>query len=256
MFGYSDKEVDFDSSLSIVDAKIDSSGYSLQLYVLYEGERAYASTSLGYQWMDHDVRRRIVYPSNNANIPATDSTALSSTDSKTLLATFGAGYQFRWGGLSAEPYVDIQYSDTRVDGFTERSFSNVGEPGPDAFALAVGRQDIDSLDTSIGLRFQYVFTPTFGVLVPYLRGAYHLESRDDARVISTRYAGASDLLGTVPGSDFALSTDRPDDDYYTVAAGFSVVLPNGLQGFLQYLEVLDLDFYNQSVVSAGVRFEF
>src|SRR5688572_21909468 len=257
LVGYTEQSVDFNSSLSIVDGEIESDGYSGQVYLMLEGDQAYLSASLGYQAMSYDIRRRIVYPSFNANVESTDSTALSSVDSNTFLASLGGGYQFRWGSFAIEPYFDTAYVDASIDSFVERSFPT-GQPNStgDPNALRIGEQSIDSLDTAIGLRAQYVFTPPFGVVIPYLRGAYHFESLNDQRQISARYENAIDNLAGDEATDFQVSTDEVDDDYYTVSAGFSVALPRGLQGFLQYLEVLDLDNYNESVIAGGVRLEF
>jgi len=255
--GYSDKQIDFDSAVSIVDGDIDTDGYSGQLYLLMEGEHAYLSASLGYQVLSMDVRRRIVYPSFNPDVPSADSTALSSVDSASFIGSVGGGYQFRSAGFAAEPYIDVRYVDATIDGFSERSFPT-GSPGSsgDFAALRIGEQSIESLNLSLGLRLQYVFTPPFGVLIPYLRGAYHQELLDDSRDVIATYEGALAQLIGGNGTSFIVPTDAPDEEYYTVSAGLSVALPAGLQGFLQYLEVFDLDFYDESVISGGVRYEF
>jgi|GEM_PF-62795 len=55
MVGYSNKEVDFDSSRSIVDARIKTDGYSGIAYALLEGERAGARVTLGTTLEAHDA---------------------------------------------------------------------------------------------------------------------------------------------------------------------------------------------------------
>lgn len=255
--GYTDQEVDFDSSQSIVDGDINADGISGQVYLLAEGEHAYLSGSLGYQTMTFDTRRRIAYPSLNPNVPGTDDTALSSADSSSFVAAFGGGYQFRAGGFAAEPYLDANYLDASVDGFTERSFPT-GNPGAqdDSQALRIGEQSIESLDVALGLRLQYVFVPSFGVLIPYVRAAYHSEFLNDSRTILATYESVYSEGPAIDGPSFLVPIDEPDDSYYTVTGGFSVVLKGGLQGFLQYLEVLDLEYYSESVISGGLRYEF
>ncbi len=256
MIGYSSKEVDFDSARSVVDGLIESDGYSGIVYGLLEGERAYLNGSLGYQRLTHDSRRRITYPSQNPLIPAVDSLATGSTDSSSLLATVAAGYAFRWGGFSVEPSLGLDYLDARVDGFRESSVNTVENSPVDPFDLQIGDQDIESLDANAGLQIQYVFTPRFGVLVPYLSGRYHRETLDDVRRVSARYADAYEQLLQNIFVDFNVPTDPPDEDYYTAAAGVTVVLAGGLMGFVQYLEVLDLDDYSDSVITGGMRYEF
>jgi uncharacterized protein YhjY with autotransporter beta-barrel domain len=256
MIGYSSKEVDFDSARSVVDGLIESDGYSGIVYALLEGQRAYLNGSLGYQRLTHDSRRRITYPSQNPLIPAVDSLATGSTDSSSLLATLAAGYAFRWGGFSVEPSLGLDYLDARVDGFRESSIDTVTNSPMDPFNLQIGDQDIESLDANAGLQIQHVFTPPFGVLVPYLSGRYHRETLDDVRRVSARYADAYEQLLQNIFVDFNVPTDPPDEDYYTAAAGVTVVLAGGLMGFVQYLEVLDLDDYSDSVITGGMRYEF
>jgi uncharacterized protein YhjY with autotransporter beta-barrel domain len=257
MTGHSSKEVDFDSSRSTVDGGIETDGYSGMVYVLAEGERAYLSGSLGYQRLSQDARRRITYPSQNPLVSAVDSLATSSTTSSTLLATLGAGYALRWGAFSVEPSVGLDYVEARVDGFRESSVDNFSGGSPDdPFDLRIGDQEIESLDGSVGLQLQYVFTPRFGVLVPYLSGRYHRELLDDARRVSALYADAFEELVQTIDADFQVPTDPPDEAYYTAAAGVTVVLAGGLMGFVQYLQVLDLDDYSDRVITGGVRHEF
>lgn len=257
IFGYSDKEIDFDSSLSIVDGGIVSDGYSGILFGMLEGEHAYLTASIGYQTLTHDTTRRISYPSINPTVASVNSTARSSADSSAFLATASAGYAFRLGTFSIEPTVDVTYSDTTVDAFTETSVDNLNPAtSNDPFNLRIGEQSIESLDLAPALKLQYVFTPRFGAIIPYLIGRYHLQLSDDAREISARYADAIGALAGVPGTDFAVSTDEPDEEYYTAAGGLTLVFGSGLNGYLQYMKVFELDHYDDAVITGGFRYEF
>ena len=257
IIGYSDKEVDFDSARSIVDGGVVSDGYSAIVFGMWEGDKAFLTASVGYQRLQHDVTRRITYPSLNPTVDPVDSTARSSSDSNSILATFGAGYAWRLGAFSIEPSLDVTYSDTTVDAFTENSVDNLNpSAGNDPFNLRVGKQSIESLDVAPGFKLQYVFAPKFGALIPYLVGRYHMELSDDARTISARYADALDQLGGLSTANFAVSTDVPDDKYYTLAGGMTVAFGSGLNGFLQYLKVFELDNYTDAVITGGFRYEF
>jgi outer membrane autotransporter protein len=256
IFGYSDKEVDFDSARSIVDGGVKSDGYSVILFAMLEGDKAFLTGSVGYQRLKHDVTRRITYPSLNPTVESVDSTATSSSDSSSFLATLGAGYALRMGAFSVEPSLDVTYSDTSVDAFTEKSVDNLNPSTEDPFNLRVGKQSIESLDVAPGFKLQYVFAPKFGALIPYIVGRYHLELSDDARTISAQYADALNQVSGVAGTNFAVSTDVPDDRYYTVAGGMTVAFGSGLNGFLQYLKVFELDNYKDAVITGGFRYEF
>lgn len=226
--GYSNKSIDFDVARSIVDASMRVEGYSLIGYGQWEGGRLYVNGSVGGQWLDLDTRRRILYPSFNPRVQSIDSTALSTTSSSAVMATFGAGYEARAFGISFGPYLKAEYQDITIDGFTE------GGPAADGFAFDVGSQKIKSLDTALGVRAQRVFTPSFGVVVPYLRAEYHREFENDARVVSAIYTDSAALATT---GTFSVPTDEPDD------------------GFLQYQQVVGLDRYSDRVITAGLRYE-
>jgi uncharacterized protein YhjY with autotransporter beta-barrel domain len=190
-------------------------------------------------------------------VESVDSTASNSADSSAFLATTSAGYAFHLGTFAIEPTLDITYSDTTIDAFTERSVDNLSPgTGNDPFNLRVGKQSVESLDVAPALKLQYVFTPRFGAVIPYLIGRYHMQLSDDARAISARYADAIGALAGVSGADFAVSTDEPDEEYYTAAGGVTFVFGNGLNGYLQYLEVFDFDHYDDAVITGGFRYEF
>jgi outer membrane autotransporter protein len=244
--GYTQRDVDFDSSVSIVDGGIEAEGESLIVFGLWEGERYYLSGSLGGQWMTYEMERRITYPSLNPLIPSTDDTRFSETDSTALTATFGAGYTRSVNAFGFELFAHADYQDITIDGFDEELGSG--------HELTIGEQTIESLEIAAGLDLHYVFRPRFGVFRPYLRGEYRKELEGDIRTISSFYSSVNEA--GAGGTDFSIDTDDPDDDYMLATAGFSVVFPNGLQGYLQYQQVFDLDLYDDRVIGGGVRFEF
>lgn len=245
MGGHTNKSIDFDVARSIVDASMRVSGYSLIAYGSWDSDELYVNGSIGGQWLDLDTRRRILYRSFNPRVQSVDSTARSTTSSSAVTATLGAGYEARAFGMSFGPYVKAEYQDITIDGFTE------GGAQADGFGFNVGSQKIKSLDTAMGVRAQRVFTPSFGVVVPFLRAEYHKEFENDARVVSAVYADAAPI--TTAG--FSVPTDEPDDDFVVLAAGFSMVWPHGWQGFLQYQQVVGLDRYSDRVITGGLRYE-
>jgi uncharacterized protein YhjY with autotransporter beta-barrel domain len=247
LLGFSKRRVDFDSSVSIVDGTIDTDGASLIVFALWENDRFYLSGSLGGQWLGYDMTRRITYPSLNPLVAPVDVTTASKTDSNTLMGTLGGGANFNFGGFGLEPYAKAEYQKVGIDEFTEQ--------GSSGFEFGYGDQDIKSFQLAAGVKLQYVFTPSFGVIVPYARAEFRKELENDAREISAAYSGVPAGSATV-GQDFNLATDEQDDDFYVVVGGFSVVFKHGLQGFLQYQEVLDLDTFSDRVIAGGVRLEF
>jgi len=265
LLGYSDRLVDFDSALSIVDGKIDSRGSSAILFLQYDWRHFYATGSAGYQKLSYDIVRSIRYPSFNPNVPSTNTQTLGETDSAAVLASLNLGVPFQWQWFGADLYLKADYQNIDLDAFAERDVNGSG------FQFNVAAQTVKSLDAAVGLKLQAVWTPRFGVFVPYIRGEYHQELEDQPRTVSSFYGGLpSDVVQTLTaqGNAFSVVSDAPDNDYYTASAGISAVLrgssrilaggaaAGGLQGYIQYTKVFGLDNYDDQVVTGGIRYEF
>jgi outer membrane autotransporter protein len=270
ILGLSEQAVDFDeaaSDVSVVDGNVASDGTSLMVFALYQGERVNLSGSIGTQRLSYDIVRNIKYPSFNPELESANSLANSHPETDLRLATFNFGYAFGSQKFTFEPFVSVEYLDATVDAFAEERSINLlsNDNVSKRFDLSISEQSFDSLDTTLGLRLQYVFTPRFGVIVPYLTLEAHRELADDARAITAGYAAVADILGT---STFVVPTDAPDEEYQVASAGFSVVLRGGrqreaggpivggLSAFLQLRTIRNLLYYDDSVAMGGFRYEF
>jgi outer membrane autotransporter protein len=270
ILGSSDQAIDFDeaaSDISVVDGNVDAEGTSVILFALFQGERLNVSGSIGQQSLRYDVVRNIKYPSFNPELESANSIANSHPETDVRVATFNLGYAFGSRKLTLEPFVNAEYLDATVDAFDEeRSIDLLSNDGVSKrFDLSISEQTFDSLDTALGLRFQYVITPRFGVIVPYLTLESHRELADDPRTITAGYAAVADILGT---STFVVPTDAPDESYSVATAGFSVVLRGGrqreaggaivggLSAFVQIKTVQGLLHYDDNVTTGGFRYEF
>jgi outer membrane autotransporter protein len=248
ILGYTERRIDFDSTKSVVDGSIESNGQSVMVYALWEREDAFISGSIGYQSIGHDMVRRIAYPSLNPLIASVDETALSSTDSTTLLGSFAIGYDWRRGGFTFEPYLRGEFQSIEIDGFSERNANG--------FDFEYGDQTINSFDAAFGVKLQQVFTPSFGIAIPFVRAELHKDFGNDKRTIDAVYSGIVETTGLESTQNFNLSTNEPDDQFYLGAVGVSLVFKHGLQGFLQYQKTFELEHLEDSVIAGGVRFEF
>jgi hypothetical protein len=268
--GSTRQAIDFDeaaSAISVVDGDIDADGTSFMVFALMQGERLTLSGSLGTQSLDYVVTRNIQYPSFNPNTDSVYSTARSEPDSDVFTTTFNVGYGFGKTKFTLEPYFNLERLDVTIGAFAEnRSIDRLSTSGESRrFDLAVSRQDFESLETSLGVRFQYIVTPRFGVIVPYWTVATHWEHEDGSRTITTGYAALADVLGS---TTFALPTDERDARYHTIAVGASAVLRGGrqreaggpimggLSAFLQLVTVEQRRHFDDQAFTIGFRYEF
>lgn len=263
LFGYNDQSIDFDASQSIVDGGLDATGYNITPFLLYQNENFYISSSVGYQVIEFDIDRAIKYPSLNPSpfTSSTDTVAVAEADAEVLTGFVEIGYSYVMRNWVLEPYLGANMREITIDEFVERDLKN------DGFDLRVDKQDIDSQELNIGLKIQATFTPKFGVLSPYFDASYYQESKDDSRIVTAQYANLPSAAIADPLVNFAVRTDTADDDYISYTAGLSAVLRGsdsdacgnvygGIQGFLSYKFIDDLEHYEQSIVSAGLRYEF
>ena len=250
---YTNQRVDFDSERSVAGGGFRAHGYGLLFYGLYEWEGPYLSFSAGWQHSSVDETRLITYPSFNLAVPSTDATASGSTHTNALIASFSAGWPLAYRAATAEPYLNIEYRDAKLAGFTETSVNNSGtEAGSDGgFQFAYASQDFHIADAALGLRLQYAFTPHFGVIIPYARAEYHRYFGANTYTVAAAY---SPIAGS--GNLFNLPTDPADTHYSAFGGGFSVVLPHGVQGFAQYQTTSGMQFVTSRLISAGIRVEF
>jgi uncharacterized protein with beta-barrel porin domain len=253
--GYTTRSVSFDGASSIVSAHLNTDGGSGTLYGSWEGQNFYVTGSAGAQVLGNRLRRRIIIPSFNPIVPSTNETASSHTTSVIVTVAAEAGYNFNYLAWSLEPYVKASYRHIRVPGFSEQSASG--------FQFDVQGISSEPVDTVIGSRLQVALTPSFGgVILPYLKAEYHREFNDGAKTESSLYSPLSSLvipagsLYNVQNLSFGIPTDRPDHDFFVLAAGSSAVLPHGVQVFAQYQAVLGRRYFFDRSVSAGLRIEF
>ena len=268
--GLSDQAIDFDeaaSRTSVVDGNVDSSGTSVIVFALFEGERLNLNGSIGAQSLSYDIVRHIKYPSFNPNTESANSLANSHPEADVRTATFSIGYAVGREKFTFEPFFNVEYVDATVDAFAEERSINLlsDDSVSKRFDLAIAEQSIQSTDTTLGFRLQYVLTPRFGVIVPYLSLEAHRELNDDARTIAAGYAAIADIFGR---DAFLVPTDAPDESYSVASLGFSVVLrggrqreadgpiAGGLSAFLQLKAVENLLHYDDNVVAGGFRYEF
>mgnify|MGYP000235111703 CR=1 FL=1 len=263
MVGYQSEELDFDSTQSIVDGGVDMTGYSIQPFYLYQSDHWYLNLSMGYQMMSFDMNRSIRYPSLNPDVASTDTSAVSDTDATGISSSGTIGYAFNpTAAASIEPYITLDYRNVDVDGYTEEDTQN------DGFNFIVSDQNVDSFESAYGLKFQYIWTPSFGVFVPYIDMQYRIQHEDESRNIKAFYYNASQAIGNIQDTAFSLPTDDPDSSYQIYSFGVSTIIrgaqlsgestvaSGGLQAFANIRLFKNLAHYTQTQIAGGLRYEF
>lgn len=255
--GYASQQVDFDSSQSIVDGNMDASGLSFTPFALYQPNNFFFSASFGYQSMDFDTKRSIRYTSFNPNVESADTETVSNTKASMNSLFFEGGYTWNRNKWGFEPYVNLRSTDITVDGFVEDDLNNA------AFDLVVRKQELKSMEYTLGFKTQYTLTPQSGVYIPWLSLELVTQTEDAPRLIDAYYANDASAQ-----TAFQVPTTKLDSSYSVISVGVSSVLRGGgqteadgaihggIQGFVNYKVITGLEGMSLNIFSLGLRYAF
>jgi autotransporter-associated beta strand protein len=148
------------------------------LYGSYTPGRWFLNASGAYSQADNTMTRGI-------DLPGIAAKADSSFKSRIYTGYGEAGYGFQpQDRLSIEPSLAIEFNHIDQDPFTES-----GAPG---FDLAVDRQTIDSLVSSLGMRVARLFSPQGRhPLIAGVRGAWQHEYHEINNAMTAQFAETS-----------------------------------------------------------------
>ncbi len=235
-----------DNDISGNGGKIDIDGYSVSLFgTYYQTDNFFVDGVLHYGSSDYENQRAIRYSLLSAT--GVDQLARSTTESDQYGFSLGAGYIMPQGALTFTSNARLEYVRAEVDAFSETIVN--ATPGF-GLGLQLDDQEVESLTLTLGGQLSYALSRTWGVLLPYASFDWVHEFDDDARRITGKFV--SD-----PGLDqFALATDDPDRDYFTLGFGVAAQFAQGRSAFIQYRTTLGLEDVESDSLSAGIRLEF
>ncbi|GAB4284399.1 MAG: hypothetical protein Kow0092_38850 [Deferrisomatales bacterium] len=236
---YSSAEADLDFAAGSLEAD----QYAVSAYGTFYTGPFYVDAIATFGWTDYEARRTVSVPAIGVG-----ASARSDFDGDHFSVSLGAGYDVARGGWTAGPYGRLSYFEADIDGYREEISGTAEEQ---AARLAIGKQEIDSLQSALGAQVSYALSTQVGVLVPQLRLEWVHEFQDDSRDIEARW-----VENTTNVTPFAIPTDDPDRNFFHLGVGLSGQFPHGVAGFLYYETPLGLEDVVTHNVTGGVRFAF
>lgn len=258
-FSITKQQIDFDATQSIVDGEVEMNAYSVTPFALFQTSEWFILSSLNYQNAQFDTDREINYGSGTDKI---QTTATSTNNSDTFGVNFSTGYYWilpKYSHFAFEPYVNAGYRYTKIEEYSEKDIQNRG------FNFNIEEQTLNSLETSFGIKAQLTFTPSFAVLVPFIEAQWFRQHEDSPHKVQATYQEVGQLSQT---ATFQMEINPPEDSYTVYTIGLSSVISGskqnsfggistgGIQAFASYSIVKDIAFYNQQMLTAGMRYEF
>jgi len=231
---WSQTDVDFSRDAG----DVESANWGLSAYASYTIGDWYVDGHVGFSRLDYDTRRNIVVPALGFN-----TAARGSTEGDQWTATVGAGYDLRLRNLTVTPYGRVDYLHLDVDGFTER------EPSA-GLGLDIGSRTTRSLQSAVGARLSTPLSTARGVFTPYAAVEWNHEFQNDSRSLVAKFT--HDPFNTF----FAIPTERPDRNFFTVSLGVATVFAGGMSAFANLDSVVGLEDTESYAFTVGVRGEF
>jgi len=231
------------SDLARNEGEANSDVFSLSLYgTQYLRHDIYIDAILTVGQSDYENTRTISFANN-----ILDDRLSSDSDGQQSSFTLGIGkdYTINSSSKTISSYAKIAYSDVSIDAYSETSQND------SALELAVKKQEINSLSSTIGIQYSDSMSFSQGVWSPQVIAEYHHQFKDEGRNIDARYV--NDPFGD---SFFNIATDDADENHFSLGVGASAVLANGQQFFAFYETTLGLANIENNLFTLGYRSEF
>ncbi|GHC68622.1 autotransporter domain-containing protein [Limoniibacter endophyticus] len=186
----------------------------------------------GYSTLQFDSRRFVT---------ATEDIARGKRSGDQWFASISTGYEHRRDGRLVSPYARLSASRSVLDGTTET--------GAGMWNLAYGRQSLDALSGTLGMRFEQAIPTAWGVLTPRGRVEYTHDFEGSSRA-SLGYAD----LDTLP---YALDIEAFSRDNLALGIGLDAQTSAGWNLGVNYSTAFGTDGDSRShsfAIKLGSRF--
>lgn len=205
-------------------------------------ENTFADIMLEYahQWRD---RQRFTSFSDTATTVNANGLVDSAYESNRLGANALFGYDHNIGPFTLGPRFRFRYSDLNINQYTET--------GSTGLEMRFLDDRITSLQTSVGVQTSAAFSTSFGVIVPQLTADWTHEFQNNQREMYAQFTQDGRPVPTT----FQFLSDKPDRDFFHVGTGIAMILPNGIQPFINFEALVGNSLFNNYVGTIGIRLE-
>jgi len=180
------------------------------------------------------------YNSYDTRRSALQGQARGETDGGELNALFGAGYDFKAGGLTFGPTATFNYTNVSTNGFTEH-----GSLAP----LDVHGGTGESLRSAFGLKASYDWKCGGILIKPEIRAAWQHEYGDAAYALDSSFANGA-------GNSFLVNGPQLGRDSALIGAGIAIQFNERMATYFYYDGELGRKNYESNSVTGGVRVAF
>ncbi len=236
-FNYTNRDGDFDGG-----GNFDTDSYGFLAYgSVMPIPAMFVDVSLGYSRHNYDVKRQVQYVTLGGT--PFGGNARSDSDGNEFQIQALTGYDHIIGNITVGPRVGVNYSRNSIGDYKESGGGGIG--------LEFDDQTVKSLQTTIGLQGTMAINTSYGVWVPQATADYIHEFENDQRSIDVQFIEDNRANPT----KFSFNNDKPDRNFFTLGMGTVLVLPNGIQPFVNFKALVGHSQFDNYAGTIGVRIE-
>lgn len=251
---YRNNSGDFDGG-----GEFDNDSTGASLYVSFTPmENSFVDVAASYASKSYEVHRFAHYievATSDGQFRTYQGIVDSDTDGSEQGVHALFGYDFSLGRVTIGPRLGVDWTHTEVDGYSESGGGSATVTGTTrgaaGLALIYEDQEVDSLQSKVGAQASIPINLSSSVLMIQGNVDYLHEFDNDQRFVNVRFL--QDLRANP--RTFQFQTDEPVRDYFKVGASFILVLPFGLQPFLNLQGMVGNEQFDNYAATLGVRFE-
>jgi uncharacterized protein YhjY with autotransporter beta-barrel domain len=169
--------------------------------------------------------------------------ASSNTHGNEFLLRAVAGYDFTFKNMTIGPRIGLNYSNLSIGSYAENGGGGLG--------LSYDNQTVHSLQSTIGVQGTMAVSTSYGVWVPQMSADFIHEYENDSRLITVQFTGD----GRDNPTRFTFQTDNPDRDFFNLSLGTVLILPNGIQPFVNFRAMVGNNQFENYVGTIGIRIQ-
>ena len=236
-FNYVNRDGDFDGG---GDFNTDSFGGLIYGSVM-PIPAMFLDITLGYTSHDYDLKRPVEYVTLGGT--PFGGNAKSDSDGDEFLIRAVAGYDYTIRNITVGPRVGLNYTHLSIDDYKESNAGGIG--------LEYDDQTVKSLQSTVGLQGSMAINTSYGVWLPQAMAEYVHEFENDRRNIKVQFVEDNRANPT----KFSFNNDKPDRDFFNLGIGTVLVLPNGIQPFVDFRALVGNNRFDNYAGTVGIRIE-
>jgi len=241
-FNYINRDGDFDGG-----GDFSTNSYGVLTYGSFMPiPSIFLDVAVGYTRHNYLVERPVSYVEAGSGVTIGGRSSSNSNGNEFNIRAV-AGYDHSVGNITVGPRIGINYSRTKIDNYTE--------DGGGGLALSYDDQTIHSFQTTVGLQGSITINTSYGVWVPQATADYIHEFDNDRRSITVQFEGDNRTAAQGGISKFSFNNDKPDRDFFNFSVGTILILPNGIQPFVNFRIMAGNDQFDNYGGTFGVRIE-